>query len=603
MMSVVTSCAHPGLESLKSKHEAPKAAYQSESSDEVTIAVVGINDFHGSLIAKERKLPDGRMVHSGGAASLAGMLKILRQEMKGRVLVVDAGDEWQGTLESNQFKGATVVEFFNRIGVKVAAIGNHEFDFNLDNMVQRFSEAKYKYVASNIFEKSTGKRVNWKNVRPSEIIEVDGIRFGVIGFSTTQTPSTTRYETVKHLEFRDPAHSVIQEATSLRSKKVNAVLVTAHAGSSCENRDELYDWKIHNSSNCQSKCDTDDEILKLATGLTPGLVDGFVSGHTHQVIHHFYGGAPVVQGEAYNQYFNIIYYTFNRKSGKLLSEKTRIEGVVPICDQFFEGTSHCDVRRLKADSSPELVPALFHGIKVEPDSDVTRWLTPIVEGTEKFRREVLTTTELPLSHYRDREGAFGNLIADVLREKGHADFALVNSGGVRTALDAGPITFDGLFRALPFDNLLNVVQLSGAEIKMLYRVASSGSHGVIAVSGLQLTLIPFDQVAPKSDLNQDGRLEAWETNRLLSIRTSEGKPIEDDQRYSVATFDFLVNGGDDLHWFMGKIPTRFISRQFSGYCRDLVSDYLKTQKVINTQSHPLVDPEHPRIIFKSGSVQ
>jgi hypothetical protein len=134
---------------------------------------------------------------------------------------------------------------------------------------------------------------------------------------------------------------------------------------------------------------------------------------------------------------------------------------------------------------------------------------------------------------------------------------------------------------------------------LLYRIATSGSHGTIGLSGLQIKLIPLNQEAPRTDLNHDGKLESWEANRILSIQTADGNEIMDDHRYQVATFDFLLSGGDDLAWFMQQIPSRMISRKVGGYCRELVADYLKSAKLINTPEHPLVDPAHPRIRFES----
>ena len=153
---LVSACASPhGAPPASPEPTPPEQAWQSPGADEDTIAIVGINDFHGSLLPKERKLPDGRIVRSGGASALAGMLQILKEETRGRLLVIDAGDEWQGTIESNQVKGASVVEFFNRIGVSAAAIGNHEFDFGIPSLHSRFREAKYPYLTGNIFEKKS----------------------------------------------------------------------------------------------------------------------------------------------------------------------------------------------------------------------------------------------------------------------------------------------------------------------------------------------------------------------------------------------------------------------------------------------------------------
>lgn len=596
-----SGCITPRTPDSGSRHRPPESAWRSSSPGEDTVMIVGINDFHGSLLSKERKLPDGQVVWSGGASALAGMIKILKEESEGRLLIVDAGDEWQGTIESNQVKGASVVEFFNRIGVSAAAVGNHEFDFGVPNMSARFLQAKYPYVSGNIFEKKSGKRVNWKNMVPSKVFEVGGYKIGIAGFSTVQTPSTTRYEYVKHLEFKDPASVLGSEVAELRASGAQAVLVTAHAGTICEEKFGLREWRLLDRSSVQGNCDPEHEIPQFLKGMPKGSVDGVIAGHTHQVIHHFLNGVPVVQGEAYNQYFNVVYLVFDRASRRLIPEKTRIEGLIPICSEVFEGTDHCDVRRLNGKSSPALVQAVFHGKPVSPDPLVEEWLRPIREGTEKFRREVLATSELPLTHFRDREGAFGNLLADVLRKKGNADFSLVNSGGIRTSLDAGEITYDGLFRALPFDNLLNVVELKGSDVKLLYRIATSGAHGVIGVSGLELTLIPFDQEAPKEDLNGNGRLESWETRRLIRIRKADGEEIEDQRTYRIATFDFLVNGGDDLGWFFSKVPSRAIRRDKTGYCRDLVTEYLKREKKINTREHPLLDPDHPRIKFAPRS--
>jgi 2',3'-cyclic-nucleotide 2'-phosphodiesterase (5'-nucleotidase family) len=226
-------------------------------------------------------------------------------------------------------------------------------------------------------------------------------------------------------------------------------------------------------------------------------------------------------------------------------------------------------------------------------------LAPIKASTEKYRVEVIANSVLPLTHFRDREGAFGNLVADALREKAHSDFSLVNSGGIRTSLDAGAITFDGIFRALPFDNLLNVIRLKGRDVKLMFRVATAGSHGIVGFSGLKIKLIPYDREVPKFDLNGDGKSESWESNRVVEIKTADGKDLKDDQYYTLATYDFLVNGGDDLIWFMKRIPEKDISRKFSEYSRDIVTEYLKRAKVINTPEHPLVDPKNPRVTFQN----
>lgn len=585
----------------------PQKAYQDPSSDRVTIAVVGINDFHGHVMPKERKLFDGRVIQSGGAPALSAILKILRDEMKGNVLLVDAGDEWQGTLESNQVAGSIVLDYFNRIGMNVAAIGNHEFDFGLDNLKKRAIEARYPYVASNIFEKKTGARVGpktgWKNVFPSQVFEVGGIKIGVIGVSTQETPSTTRYDVVAPYEFRDPSRILEQESKQLRAQGASAVLMTSHAGTRCESTEDLKSWKLWTSTMPQGKCFADQEMSRVFSKLKKGSLDGAVLGHTHQIVHHWVEGIPSIEDEAFNQYVNILYLTFERSTRKLLQQETRIEGLIPICTQTFEDLHHCDTRRLPDGFSPGLKTAQFHGKPIIPDADVTEWLKPILASTEKYRKDVLAVAELPVLHNTAGESMFGNLVADVFIRKSKADFALVNARGIRNPLDAGPITADALYRALPFDNFLNVIRLSGKDLKLLLRISTSGAHDYSQTAGLRMKVIPLDRDASRTDLNGDGKLEVWETNRLIDVTRIDGRPIEDSKIYTVATYDFLVNGGDDLSWFMKRVRKDQVDRSLGVFSRDIVADYLKTEfqakgKKINTREEPLLNPLEPRVILQ-----
>ncbi len=579
--------------------QVPQSAYQSKKPDQVTIAVVGINDFHGSIQPRERKLKTSSgeiTVQSGGASVLYSMIDILRKEMDGRVLIVDAGDEWQGTLESNLTQGATVVDFFNRLGVKVAAVGNHEFDFTVATMRKRFTEARYPYVAANIYEKSTGQRPRWKNMFPSRIFDVAGIKIGVIGHSTQNTPGTTRFDYVKHLEFRKPFPGISDESMTLRKSGAAAVLLTTHSGTFCP-RKKLNEWQLLSAADDQGAC-AQDELSELASQAPAGVLDGIVSGHTHQIIHHWLNGIPTVQGEAYNQHFNIIYLTFDRRSGKLLPNETRIEGLIPICEKTFSGLNHCDVRRLSSGQSPALMQARFHGQPVVPDAEIEKWLQPILAGTEKYRIEVVAKAAMPLVHSMDQESAFGNLVADAMRERGKADFSLVNGGGIRMSIDAGPITYDGLFKALPFDNMLNVVRLKGKDVKLLYRISTSGAHGLASFSGLKIKIRKQDGKIIGDDLNGDGRLDPWENNRILEMRMSDDREIKDDEHYTVATYDYLLGGGDDLSWFMMRVPAKEISKKDADYSRNIVTDYLKRMKVVNTAERPLIDPSRPRLIIE-----
>jgi 2',3'-cyclic-nucleotide 2'-phosphodiesterase (5'-nucleotidase family) len=144
-----------------------------------------------------------------------------------------------------------------------------------------------------------------------------------------------------------------------------------------------------------------------------------------------------------------------------------------------------------------------------------------------------------------------------------------------------------------------VLDVTGKELKLILRIAESGSRGFCSVSGVRLRLVSPDEDPKGTDLNGDKRIDAWEVNRLLDVELDDGSPIIDDRHYKLATLDFLINGGDDLGWIMEQLPA---SRQAqpTGLLRDIVVQHLKTLAQagpINPVDHPIIDPANPRLRF------
>src|SRR5437899_1338726 len=149
---VALACTAP-----QKKGEAPPpAASASGGVDGRRLMVVGINDTHGALLS----VPPPKWISSstksdiGGAEWFAGYLNAIRADYKqkgGEVVVLDAGDEFQGTLISNEFRGKSVTDVYNALGVTASAVGNHEFDFGIPVLKERIAQAKYPILAANIF--------------------------------------------------------------------------------------------------------------------------------------------------------------------------------------------------------------------------------------------------------------------------------------------------------------------------------------------------------------------------------------------------------------------------------------------------------------------
>lgn len=583
-----------------------------------TVVILGTNDIHGALTPQKTKTkePEGQAPTSylkGGAGYLGSQIKILRHQFGDRLIWLDAGDEFQGTIESNLDEGATMVRFFNALGLSAAAVGNHEFDFGprgpdknlghdgadpLGNLKARMIEAKYPYVASNIISRAGGASP-FPLAKSHAILNAGHLKVGVIGLTTLDTPGATRPQFVKDLEFTDLKEATLREAAALRAEGAQVILVTAHVGLECELGKAPASAALRKPTDPQGDCDDTAELVRYLNSLPRGTVDAVVSGHSHRVIHHWVAGVPVIQTGTRNVFENLIYLTYDHTSGKVLPERTRIEGPIPVCPLVFAHQGDCNGDRPAPKSGRgELVTPHLHGKNVVDDSEVKTLLAPTLAQVDTAKKRVVGQAARAIPHSHDQESAMGNLIADSFRAKTHADVAIVNSGGIRAPFESGPITYEDVFRTLPFDNSVLVLSLSGKELKLMLQIAESGSRGFFPVSGIRLRLIDPSSPAPSEDLDGDKSMAAWEIDRLLEARLDDGTLVQDNKTYQVATLDFLVSGGDDFAWIMKQIPKSHIQDPGAGVMRDVLAEYIGNQKgSINSEDHPLVDLAQPRLTF------
>ena len=540
-------------------------------SEMITLAIVGTNDLHGTLAPDilDSKEPPGQPPSKyslGGASILSAYVNVLRRENPGRLLWLDAGDEFQGALESNSEEGAPVVRFFNAAGLDAATIGNHEFDFGSGKdgegdpraaLKERIREAHYPFVSTNIVSRSSGARA--LPAPPSVLLNVAGIRVGVMGLTTVTTPVTTWPPYVADLSFPHLAPSTAREAARLRSKGAEIVLLLAHVGLNCG--PPTTPLRLWSPSDPQPPCGTEDELVRLLTALPAGTVDAVVSGHSHSVVHHWIAGVPVVQGEWKGHFLNVVYLPFDRRSRTIARDDIRIEGPVRICETVFSRQGDCDGSAAPpAQGRGGLVPALFHGRTIVPDESITKLLAPTFARVSALKARVIARAEQPLRRSHSGEAEMGNLVTDAMRRVTGADVAMLNAGGIRAELRAGPITYGDVFAALPFENRVVVLHLTGRELRSLVRVAESGALGYFPLSGLRVMLSDCGERCPTDDLDGDGRIAAWERNHVIRIETDAGRPLEDERSYRVATNDFIVAGGDFMAWPVSRIPADHIEQ-------------------------------------------
>ena len=501
------------------------------ASEPRELSIVGTNDLHGKLEA----LP-----------FLAGYLENVRAERP--VVLVDAGDLFQGTLASNLDQGAMVIEAYGAIGYHAAALGNHEFDWGKDVLRARVREARFAMLSANLVDAKTRAPVEWQGLSRSTLVEVAGTKIGIVGALTEETPSIVMPGLLTGLDVVPIAETAAREANALREHGARLVILVAHAGGACERFDDPKNL---------SSCKPDSEIARVVEALPEGTFDAVFAGHTHQGMAHFVRGVPVMEAYANGVAFSRIDVRFDDAPSLKLHPP-----------RFL-----CDDRRA---SFADCRPGDYAGKPVRADARIRAIVAPVLAQAEARRKApVGISLASSIDESFTRESELGNLFADLLREAADdAAVGLMNGGGLRAPLPAGPLLYGSLHEAMPFDNRLAVVEVSAAELAALIaKHLTSDKHGILSVSGMRV------RAQCKA-----GELE-------VTLARDGDKPIADDERVRIATSDYLATGGDELF----SIPRERVSLT-SELVRDAFARLLSARGgTLDPENPALVDPARPRI--------
>jgi 2',3'-cyclic-nucleotide 2'-phosphodiesterase (5'-nucleotidase family) len=402
------------------------------------LRIIATNDFHGSL---EPKI-DTRGILWGGAAYTATVIEQAKKECADNCsfILLDGGDQFQGTPVSNLAYGRPLVAFFNRMGYTAAALGNHEFDWGVDTLRARMREARYPFLAANV-KTTAGRDVPW--IRDDTIVVRGKTKIGIIGIATTVTPTSTLAANVKNLRFDDPAPVIDEHARSLRARGAGVVIVLAHEGGFCN----------RNAAGTES---CDGGIFDIASRVTE-KVDAIISGHSHSLVDTYVKGIPIVQARWGGQAVDVVDIPLDdtgNRSGEVVAE----------------------VR-----SVPVATTAAY-----APVDSIVKAATARVASIVN-RRYATTTVAM------DRDGnqyALGNLVADAQRWAGKGDIAVMNNHGIRTGLRAGEVTYGALFEIQPFANTLYRMRMTGAQVREYMEKLVDRDEIGVHVSGVTIGYNP-----------------------------------------------------------------------------------------------------------------
>jgi len=447
------------------------AAQARVPGDSILLRVLATNDVHGSLEAEVQPWSNHRPV--GGVAAVAGMMHRLTDACHCVTIRLDAGDVMQGSPVSNLSYGRASVAAFNAMGYAASAIGNHEFDWGLDTLQARIRQARFAWLSANIRDRATDAVPPW--IVPWRIVRAGPYRIALVGYTTITTPSTTRPSIVAGLRFDSGPARLDAAIAAARRARPDFVIVLAHEGAFCDQG---------GTTNCRG------EVVDLANALTerPDLI---VSGHTHSLILTRVNGIPIIQAR---------------------SNATAL-GIADFVDSAGTRVVRMRVETVWADREPV-------------DSAVADTVAAYARKVAPLTSRVIATLAAPLVRTGDQY-PLGNLIADAYRAAAHTDVALVNNGGIRADLPAGPVTWGELFDVEPFQNFVVSGTVTGAQLRAVLEHAVGAADARAHVAGVRVVVDPSRPAG----------------QRIVALTLPDGRPVLDTAHYTLAVPDFVAAGG------------------------------------------------------------
>ena len=442
----------------------------------ITITFLGTNDLHAHIAPF-----NVRGKSYGGYARLATIVRETREREK-NVLLLNAGDVFQGTLFFNAYEGLADAAVLTAMGMDAGTLGNHEFDRGPEVLATYVSAAGWPIVDANLDLQR--ERALRGKIAKYVVLKVGGEKVGIVGADTTDSPNIS--SPGPNIEFRDVVPSVQAAVDELTAAKVNKIVVVTHIGY--------------------------EEDQRMVKGLRD--VDLVVGGHSHTPL-----GTPDLPG-------------WQKSQGPFPTLVKDLKGVaVPIVQAYewgkvvgritldFDGAGH--VVRIKDAKA----------IVVDDTVPQDRRIAAMVDAFQKpilaLQNAPVGSTKVPLEREKGGgDSVMADVVADAMQAK-TASFgsvaAFVNQGGVRSGLDAGRITYGQAITVMPFNNTLTLLDLTGAELQAALLqgarsggrlLPSAGTSYVVDGSGIKVTVA--------------------------------GQPLDPMKVYRCTFLNFSANGGDSL---------------------------------------------------------
>ncbi|XP_010881087.1 5'-nucleotidase isoform X1 [Esox lucius] len=478
------------------------------------LTLLHTNDVHARV--EETSVDSGKCTNGDCFAGVARRFTKI-QEIRSReknVMLLDAGDQYQGTVWFNVYKGAEAAYFMNKLGYDAMALGNHEFDNGVKGLIKPFlQEVNFTILSANIkADKNLAPQISGLYL-PYKIFNISSERVGVVGYTSKETPALS--QTGPNLVFEDEIDALQPQVNKLLTLGVNKIIALGHSG-----------FK------------TDKEIAKRVKG-----VDVVIGGHSNTFL---YTGkkpsseipagpypvivksedgrkVPVVQAFAFGKYLGYLKVTFD-ESGNV-----------------HQSTGNPILLNSSIPQDPQIL------------AEVNEWKKALANYSNQYVGRTLVYLNGTFEECRFRECNLGNLICDAMVHHNvkypdelkwnHVSCCILQGGGIRSSVDErsrnGSIMMEDLISVMPFGGTFDLVLLKGSTLRKVFEHSvkryGQNTGEFLQVSGFH---VEYDMSRPPE-------------NRATSIsvlctdcRVPHYEPLDDNKEYKVVMPSYLAEGGD-----------------------------------------------------------
>ncbi|MFV0292886.1 MAG: bifunctional metallophosphatase/5'-nucleotidase [Paracoccus sp. (in: a-proteobacteria)] len=502
-------------------------AAQAES----VLHILHTNDFHSRVesINKYDSTCDAETEEKGecfgGTARLATKIAEMRTRFEAAgepVLLLDGGDQFQGSLFYTTYKGKDTAEFMNALGYDAMAVGNHEFDDGPEALAALIDATKFPIISANI-DASQSNLLKDKLMR-STVIDAGGEKIGIVGGTTMDAPEISSPGDA--LIFQDDIDAITADVENLTAEGITRIIAVTHIGYGHE---------------------------QGIAARVPGL-DALVGGHSHTYLSStdakaegpyptMVSGAggtavPVVQAGSYGKYLGHLKLTFD-DDGKVVA----------------------------AEGEPILIDA-----SVEPDPEIAARIRELAAPIDELKNRIVAETGSEIgadrADCRARECVMGTLVADAMldrvKDQG-IQIAIQNGGGLRASIDAGPISMGEVISVLPFQNTLSTFTLKGSD------VVAALENGV---SQIEDEAGRFAQVAGVKYTVDPSAEPGSRISDVQVMKDGEWAPIDVDAEYGMVSNNYVRNGGDGYDVFATNAMNAY---DYGPDLADVLAEYIAGQ--------------------------